>query len=447
MVATFKEIMRFSEHLSNQITTNAKRVKHFGDRWVTLLGETIESKIGRVNNQEQHKILFVANTGWYLYNFRLPLAKFLRLQGIDVVLVSPWDSYVEKLQAEGFRWIKLQLNRRSVNPLLELFTVVHLTSIYLQEKPSVVHHFTIKCVLYGTFAAQLCNVRAVVNSIEGLGYIFSSQERKAKVLQLLIKPFYKLALTAKRVRVVLLNLDDLRTLRELKLVEVDRTILIKSSGIDLKRFSPCSNQLDVPLATASAPIVVFASRLTTEKGVSEYVEAARILKDRGVNATFQIVGAPDPGNPSSISQSTLENWRNQEIVDLLGHVDDIENLIAPSMVVVLPSHGGEGVPRILLEAAAMGKPLVATDVPGCRDVIEHGKNGFLVPVKDAAQLADAIEVLLENPELCQTMGTVGRKKVLREFDVQEVIRKTVGVYELMGVRNLTPVPMAVSHRS
>ncbi|MBD1903530.1 glycosyltransferase family 4 protein [Trichocoleus sp. DQ-A3] len=382
-----------------------------------------------MENKNRLKILLVANTGWYLYNFRLPLARFLRLQGIEVVLVSPWDAYVERLEAEGFRWIQLRLSRRSINPLVELLTIAHLTYIYLREKPSAVHHFTIKCVLYGTIGAKLSRTRAVVNAVTGLGYIFISTEWKARILQPIIRFLYRQILTARRVRVVFQNMDDLQAFADRKLIVPDRTVLIRSSGVDLKRFSPRPSHPDAP----PAPVVLFAARLLVDKGLIEYVEAARILKTKGVCATFQIAGVPDTGNPSSISETTLEQWRREGAVDLLGYVEKMENPIALSTVVVLPSYR-EGVPRILLEAAAMGKPLVATDVPGCREVVIPGENGFLVPVKNARLLANAIEVLLKDPDLCKAMGDAGREKVLREFDDQDVVRRTVKVYEVIGVR-------------
>lgn len=387
-------------------------------------------EISGVENKHSLKILLVANTGWYLYNFRLPLARFLRRQGTEVVLVSPWDAYVERLQAEGFRWIELQLSRRSVNPLVELLTILHLTFIYLRERPSAVHHFTIKCVLYGTIAAGLSGTKAVVNAVTGLGYIFISNDLKARILRPVIRFLYRQLLTAKRVRVVFQNMDDLQAFAKGKLIVPDQTVVIKSSGVDVKRFSPRPSHPDA----IPSPVVLFASRLLGDKGVIEFVQAARILKTKGYCATFQIAGAPDPGNPTAISEATLELWRNEGAVDLLGHTDKIENLIALSTIVVLPSHGGEGVPKILIEAGAMGKPLVATDVPGCRDVVNHGENGFLVPVKNARVLANAIEILLKDIQLCQAMGAAAREKVLREFDAQDVIRKTAKLYELMGVK-------------
>ena len=374
------------------------------------------------------KILLVANTSWYLYNFRLPLARYLRSRGIEAIMVSPRDPYVERLQAEGFRWIEFKLDRRSLNPLSELFAVVRLMRIYRRERPSAVHHFTIKCVLYGTIAAKLSRTRSVVNAVTGLGHVFLGSGLKARIIRPLVKWFYRHILTARRVRVVFQNPDDLETFRELHLVVPNRTIIIRGSGVNLQRFAPRPGSPDVPPHAN----VLFASRLIAEKGIHEFVEAARILRTKGCKATFQIAGDPDSGNPSSISEATLEEWRREGAVDLIGHVDNMADLVATATVVALPSYR-EGTPRILLEAAAMGKPIVATDVPGCREAVESGKNGFLVPPRDALALAEAIEKLLDDRALCEEMGKAGRQKMVREFDDQDVAKRTCEVYAMAGV--------------
>lgn len=380
----------------------------------------------------QEKILLVANTGWYLYNFRLPLLKALRARGAKVVLVSPWDQYVEKLQAEGFWWIDLDLVRKSTNPFLEIYTIFRLVLIYLVEKPDIVHHFTIKCVLYGTFAAKFSGVKNVVNAITGLGYIFINQSLKAKVIRLLTKPLYYFALNARRCKVIFQNLDDLSLLVREGLASPEKSILIRSSGVDSQKFKLSLSELSVAEAT-----VLLASRIVGDKGVYEYVEAAKWLRAQGHQTKFKLAGALYPGNPTAITQEEIELWESQGIVKWLGHVDNIEEVIAEADVVVLPSHGGEGVPKILLEAAAMGKPLVATDVPGCRDVVDSGVNGYLVPPKEFKLLANAIDNLLGDGKLRQRMGRVGREKVLKSFNVIDVVNKTIDVYQQMGVLNMS----------
>ena len=373
------------------------------------------------------KILLVANTGWYLYNFRLPLARLLRSQGVEPVLVSPRDAYVARLESEGFRCVEFALDRRSRNPLRELFVIAGLLRIYRAERPMAVHHFTIKCVLYGTIAAKLSGIRAVVNAVTGLGPVFLGTDWKARALRPALKWFYRNVLTARRVRVVFQNQDDLQTFTHLHLVIPDRTIIIRGSGVDLQRFAPRPGHPDEP----PTPIVLFASRLIREKGIVEFVEAARLLKRRGVQAVFQVAGSPDSGNHSSVTAADLKAWQEEGLVDLLGHVDEVDDLIAPASLVVLPSYR-EGTPRILLEAASMGKAIVATDVPGCREAVVHGENGLLVPARDASALADAIEALLRDPARRAQMGENGRRKMVREFDCEDVARRTGQVYVNLG---------------
>lgn len=386
------------------------------------------------------KILLVGNTGWYLYNFRLPLARFLRDRGIEVVMVSPDDPYVRRIESEGFRWIKLRMSRRSVNPLRELLVVGRLVRIYRREKPAAVHHFTSKCVIYGTIAAKLSGVRAVVNALTGLGHVFMGDGWKAKILRPLIKGLYRGILTARRGRVVFQNPDDLQTFSDDGLVVPDRTVLIKGSGVNVHKFAPRPGQPNDP----PVPIVLFAARVNADKGVYEFVEAARRLREVGIEATFQVAGSPDAGNPTSVPPHILEAWRKEGAVDLLGHVDGIDEIMAQASIVVLPTHGGEGVPRVLLEAASMGKPIVATNVPGCREAVVDSENGFLVPTKDVDSLTLAINRLLNDPVLRERMGTYGRAKMIEEFDDQDVAKRTALIYQAMGV--LSPGQLERSYR-
>jgi len=252
---------------------------------------------------------------------------------------------------------------------------------------------------------------------------------KAQVLRPVIKGIYRNILTARRVRVVFQNPDDLQLFSDDGLVVPNRTILIRGSGVNVLRFAPRPGQPnEVPV-----PIVLFAARVNGDKGVYEFVEAARQLRASGIHATFQLAGSPDPGNPTGVPATTLEYWRKEGAVDLLGHVDGIEEIMAQASIVVLPTHGGEGVPRVLLEAAAMGKPIVTTDVPGCREAVVDGENGYLVPVKNVGALAGAIERLLSDDTLREKMGAYGRRKMVEEFDDQDVAQRTALIYQSMGV--------------
>lgn len=368
------------------------------------------------------KVLMVANTSWYLYNFRLPLARYLRDQGYEVVFVSPPDAYVERLQSEHFRWVCLDLNRRSVNPLREFIALFRFWKIYRDESPNVVHHFTIKCVLYGTIAAKVAGVRAVVNAITGLGHAFIGQGWMHRAIRPFLRFVYRKILTARRVQVIFQNRDDYREFQELKMVDPDKVTIIRGSGINLTRFRPRPGALD----GAPCPTILLAARLIREKGVVEYVEAARELRSKGIEARFCLAGQVDSGNPSAISEALLEGWCAEGAIDYLGYTDHIEEFLAMANVVVLPSYR-EGTPRVLLEAAAMGKPIVATDVPGCREVVQHQVNGLLVPARDSRSLADALERLITDPATARRYGDMGREIAL-QFCETGVVKATAEVY-------------------
>jgi glycosyltransferase involved in cell wall biosynthesis len=384
-----------------------------------------------MTDKQGEKILLVANTGWYLYNFRLPLARRLREEGFQVVLVSPHDTYLERICAEGFSVRRLQrLSRRGMNPILELIALLELVRLYWRERPRAVHHFTVKCVLYGTMAAKLTGVRSVVNAVTGLGHIFLGKRLVTRAVRPAVRWLYRKILSARRGHVVFQNPDDLETFIEAGLVAPEKTVIIRSSGVCLKKFAPRPGNPDLP--ASGVPNVLFVGRLLKEKGIHDFVEAARLVK-KEKSVCFQVAGAPDPGNPSSLIAEEVEALRQEGAVDLLGHVESIDDVMALANVVVLPSYR-EGTPRVLLEAAAMGKPIVTTDVPGCREVVKNGKNGILVPVRDAAALAKGIFEVLSDPQLASDFGSYGRQMVAEEFSVESVVQATMGVYRQMGLR-------------
>ncbi|MFA7482297.1 MAG: glycosyltransferase family 4 protein [Vulcanimicrobiota bacterium] len=378
----------------------------------------------------QNKILLVANTGWYLFNFRLPLARRLRDEGFEVVLVSPDDSYVKRLTSEGFEHRALsKLSRRGMNPIFELFALWELIRLYWREKPRAVHHFTIKCVLYGTIAAKLTGVKSVVNAVTGLGHIFLGKRAVTRAVRPLVRWLYRKILKARRGLVVFQNPDDLETFIENGLVAPEKTVIIRSSGVCLKRFCPRPGTPDTHADHVTT--VLFVGRLIREKGIYDFVEAARTLKGTR-SVYFQVAGDVDPGNPSSVDPTVVEEWRQEGAVDLLGHVESIAEVLALADIVVLPSFR-EGTPRTLLEAAAMGKPIVATDVPGCREIVHNEHNGLLVPREDPKSLAHAIERLLDDPDLSLRYGQNGRQLVAEEFSVEKVVNETFGVYRQLGI--------------
>ena len=395
------------------------------------------------------KILFFANTEWYLYNFRLPLARYLRDHGHEVVMLSPPGPYVTRLQAAGFRALTIPMQRRSLNPLRELALLNSLRGLYAQERPDLAHHFTIKCVVYGSLAARLTGIPACVNAVTGLGHVFTSASVKARLLRPPVRALLRLALNGPHSRLIVQNPDDQAAFEQAGLIAPRHIRLIRGSGVDIERFRPAERQFPPthlpgtpPALRATPPCpkrglerlkILLASRLLWEKGIGEYVAAARQLRLEGLAVECLLAGDPDPGNPASIPPDQLAQWRQDGDVTLLGHVDDMPALLARTDIAILPTSYGEGVPRSLLEAAACGLPLIASDAPGCREIVQPGVNGLLVPPRDALALAAAIRQLYHDPLVRQRMGQASRAKAVAEFDQRLVFEQTRAVYqELLG---------------
>ena len=373
------------------------------------------------------KVILFANTDWYLYNFRRDLALALRGQGHQVVLVSPGGEYVARLQAMGLRWLSFDLSRRGMNPFKELAAIIRLTRLYHRERPDITHHFTIKPVLYGSLAAQFTGIAAVVNSITGLGYIFVPSGNLKRLFKWFVQLFYRIVM--RRTQVIFENAEDRDTFLHQGIVIPEKAHLIAGVGIDTERFKPATTSGDPPVA-------LLASRMLWDKGVGEFVEAARLIRTRGVPARFALAGRNDPGNPSSIPEAQLEAWREEKAIEWWGWQEDMPAVLAKADIVCLPSYYREGVPTILIEAAACGRPLVATDMPGCRDIVQDGVNGILVPVRDSSALARALRTLLESPSLRQNMGARGRQITEQRFSSKAVLAETLAVYNLASGRRV-----------
>ena len=376
------------------------------------------------------KVVLFANTDWYLYNFRLPLARRLRALGAEILLLSPDGSYGPRLRAEGFRWIPVPMLRRSLDPLRELRLVRYLIRLFRRERPDIVHSFTIKCVVYGSLAARMAGIERRVNAVAGMGHVFSGDGWRSAFLRPVVRWLMKAALAGERSRLILQNEDDRASFCRAGLIHPRHVRLIRGSGVDTARFRPGK----APAQQRRPFRVLFAARLLRDKGIEELVDAARQLIGTGMEIELLVAGAPDPGNPSAVRPDALQAWRNERGLKLLGHVENMEHWLREVDVAVLPSYR-EGAPRSLLEAAACGLALVATDVPGCREVVENGVNGILVPPRDADALATAIRWLRENPDARFRMGAAGREKVVKEFAEPLVLERTLDVYrELMPGR-------------
>lgn len=368
------------------------------------------------------RVLLCANTDWYLYNFRLALARFLRQQGLEVILVSPSGAYTAALEADGFQWIHWEVGRKSALPWQELSSLLRLAEIYRQVQPDLVHHHTIKPVLYGSIAARLVGVPRIINSITGRGYIFLGEGRRAQILRLVVSPVYWLALKPSHNTVIFENRVDRDYFIQHRLVAKAQTRLIEGVGVDPERYQPFKEP-------PGRPVVVLASRMLWDKGVGVFVEAARMLKAGHPETRFVLTGIPDPGNPSSIPEEVLQDWHHTGIVEWWGWQANMPAVYQQCHIVTLPTFYGEGVPTTLLEAAACARPLVATDTPGCDQVVEQGVNGFRVPPNDARALAQALEHLLVDPGLRGRMGEASRELVLKKFTHEHINLATYAVYQ------------------
>jgi glycosyltransferase involved in cell wall biosynthesis len=372
------------------------------------------------------KVILFANTAWYLYNFRLPLAQALLDQGYQVVLLSPGEQpYQQILQENGFQCLTIHMQRRNLNPLAEIQTLWQIFQMYRREEPDIVHHFTIKPVLYGSLVGHLLHIRRIINAVTGLGYVFVTESLKAKLLRTATKWIYRSVL--QKTLVIFQNPDDLTLFLRMKLVKPVQTTLIRGSGVAVERFFPKEEPTGIPL-------IILPARMLWDKGIKEFVDAAQYLKAKGIQARFALVGSPDPGNPRSVPEEALKNWHREGTIEWWGWREEMALVYQSAHIVCLPTRYGEGTPKSLLEAAACGRPIIATDVPGCREIVQDGYNGYLISTLNPDALANALQKLIEDPGERQRMGKNGRQLAVAEFTLNRVIEETLGVYEKSAAR-------------
>jgi glycosyltransferase involved in cell wall biosynthesis len=367
------------------------------------------------------KVFIVSRCSWTFFNFRRGLATALAARKTDVTGGGAGgDGYEEKISALGIPYKVLPVDKRGVNPIADMRLIATLYRWYRQGRPDVVHHFTIKPVIYGSIAARLAGVPRIVNTITGLGYVYTGRQGP---LRWIVDLLYRIALRCSHV--VFFQNDDDRTLfLRNGLVRAEVASLMRE-GVDIQRFHPAV--VAASNGSEGAVAVLMLSRVLRDKGVYEYVDAARILKKAMPNVRCSILGEIDMRNPSAVPEEAVNAWHEEGVVRWFRHTDEVRPYIAMADIVVLPSYR-EGMPRSLLEASAMGKAVIATDVVGCREVVEHGRTGLLVPVRDAEALAKAIIELARDPERRARMGAAGREKVLKQFDERIAIESAIKAY-------------------
>ncbi len=367
------------------------------------------------------RILFLVTEDWYFWSHRLPIARKARDESIGVLIAARTNKHKERIEKEGFRLIPIGLKRKNKNIIKEIYSILEIVRIYRKEKPDIVHHVTIKPILYGSFAAWLTGIPSVVNAVTGLGFIFIKKGWLASAIRKLIVFIYRLSFLSKKTFAIFQNPEDLKLFVDLHIVKNDRAVLIRGSGVDTAHF------LNLP-EPAGIPVITLASRMLWDKGIKELVDATRQLHNNAVKCRTVLVGIPDPENPASIPEYVLRNWDAEGIVEWWGYRSNIADVFARSNIVVLPSYR-EGLPKVLLEAASCGRPIVATDVPGCREIVRNNINGFLVPPYDSKSLVVALKALIKNPKLRARMGASGREIVMAEFSEEIVVKQTLELYK------------------
>jgi glycosyltransferase involved in cell wall biosynthesis len=368
---------------------------------------------------KRKSIIFVASSESFFLSHRQELAIAARNAGYDVSIALPSQADKNLFTDMGLTLQRFDLDRRSKNPAMELRSLISLFQLLRKEQPDVVHLITAKPIFYGGVSARILRIPTLA-ALTGMGYIFTHDTLKTRILRLIVGGFYRAALNHPRAHALFQNRDDLGIATRAGFVRRATTSLIGGSGTDLVKITPA------PLPDGP-PVVGMPARMLRDKGVVEFVEAARLLKAKGSPATFRLIGDPDPNNPTSLSRAELEQWVADGVVEWQPHTADINAALAQVHIVALPSYR-EGFPKTLIDAAAAGRAAVATDVPGCRDAIQEGVTGYLCQVRSAESLAATLEKLLSDREAIARMGQAARAHAEAHFDIKQVEKAHLAIY-------------------
>ena len=370
---------------------------------------------------KKKKLFLVVSEDWSFWSHRLPLALSAIDAGFEVTLYTKINHLEERINAEGIKVVNVNFSRSSKSPVIDLLNIIKLARIFRKEKPDIIHNVALKTIFVSSIAAAITKNTIVINAFTGLGYVFSSNQLQAKTIRFFIKPLFRFLMKKKCFWTIFQNPDDMKLFEDLKLSSPKRSVLIRGSGVDTKEFLQTDDINEIP-------IVMLASRILWDKGIGEFVEAAKRINKENIEAKFILVGDADAANPMSIPASTLKQWSSEGYITWKGHSNNMPETLSSASIVCLPSYR-EGLPKILLEAAAVGRALVATDVPGCREIVKNNENGILVKLKDVESLYDALKLLISNKEMRQAMGQKSRKLVESELSTDIINGQTLELYE------------------
>lgn len=367
------------------------------------------------------KLLYLVSEDWYFVSHRLSLALAAKAAGYEVAVATRVGRHAETIEGAGVRLIPITFARSGVHPARELRSLLGLVALCQREAPDIVHNIALKPIMYGTLAARRARVKGIVNAIMGLGWVFTSESTKARLMRPFVDRALSCALSRANSRTIVQNSDDAAHLIEQQLAPPDCIRLIRGSGVDPSKYATRAPPRGVPL-------VVLPARLIVAKGVSEFMQAAALLKGEGIKARFALVGRPDTDNPTPITLDKIERFVTAGHIEYWGWREDMPEVLSMATVVCLPTFYGEGLPKSLLEAAASARAIVATDVPGCRELVHANENGWLVPPRNVGALAAALREAIASPDLCARYGAEGRRIVERDFSLERVNTATLGVY-------------------
>jgi glycosyltransferase involved in cell wall biosynthesis len=366
------------------------------------------------------RIVFLITEDWYFWSHRLHLAKAASDAGFEVIVAARVHKHKELIEMEGLKLIPIRMERRSINIFYEILNIIEIIKIYRKERPDIVFHVTIKPILYGSWAARIVGIPYIVNAYAGLGFMFIAKGWRVSIIRYIVRIIYRLIYLSRNIFVIFQNPDDMNLFINAGIVKKEKSLLIRGTGVNTSLYKYIPEPEGIP-------VIVLASRIVWDKGIRELVEASKILCNDGVKCRVILVGSPDPENPASISDNMLLDWHNKGVIEWWGYRENINEIFANSNIVVLPSYR-EGLPKVLLEAASCGRAIVATNVPGCREIIRHNENGILVPPKDSKSLAEALKKLVRDPSLRKKMGKRGRGIVVKEFSEEIVTQKTIDFF-------------------
>lgn len=380
-----------------------------------------------MNNNGHRILLYFVNVDWFFISHRLPIALKALEEGYRVVIACHFTAHQKQLESMGFITYEIPFSRSGIGIISELRTLQKVRKAIKLFKPTIIHSVTIKPVIYsGLMRRTVLRKIAMVSAISGLGYVFTSKTLRARLIKLAVSILYKIALSGNSRIVIFQNASDEKILTDIVGLRSDDKVLIKGSGADLNIYNYR------PEPTSSIVKVAMACRLLKDKGVYQFIEAARIIKRNHSNVEFLLIGTPDVDNPNSVLGKEIDIWVAEGVIKYLGHRTDIADLFSDSHIVCLPSYYGEGVPKVLIEAAACGRAIITTNNPGCRDAVIDGQTGICIPIKNSEALAEAVKYLVEQPDLRNRMGVAGRQFAEQEFDVSSVVNKHLNLYDRLS---------------